>query len=137
MCISILAQSLPKQCSVSSEEIINLSSHETYISSDEIKSSCLRSSKTWKLTAQIGQRLNVSFINLSEGNGNNAGIYGSIENSNGNVQVLFGPGPREKHLLLSSDYAVVTLQQQAFGDAHFLIHVKGKIVIVACAFLST
>ena len=103
-----------------------LSNQETYISSDELESSCLRPNKNWKLTAETGQRLNVSLINLSEGQ-NEASIYGSIENSNGNEQVIFGPGPREKHLIVSSDYVVVTLQQQAFADAHFLIHVKGRI----------
>ena len=86
----------------------------------------MRQSKKWKLTAQIDQRLNISLINLSEGQ-NEAGIYGSIENSKGNEQEIFGPGPREIHLIVSSDYAVVTLQQQAFVDAHFLIHIKGNV----------
>ena len=125
----ILAQSLPKQCSESYEESIILSSHETYISSDEIKASCLKANKKWKITAQIGQRLNVSLINLSEGQGNEANIYGSIENSNGNEQAIFGPGQREKHLIVSSDHAAITLQQSAFAEAHFLIHVKGIITI--------
>ena len=108
-----------------------LSNRETYISSDEIKSSCLRPNQKWKLTAQIGQRLNISLINLSEGK-NEAGIYGTIENSNGNKQKIFGPGPREIHLIVSSDYAVVMLQQKAFADANFLIHIKGKMFLYVC-----
>ena len=118
------ALSIPKQCSVSGEENIILNNDETYIASNEIKSSCLQPNKKWKLKAQTGQRLNISLIHLKEGN--EGRIYGSIESSNDDDHVVFGPGTRKQYLISSSDYAVITLQQHVFEDAHFIIHITGN-----------
>ena len=114
---------MPRQCSTSDHNII-VNSHVSFIASDEIKSSCLQPNKKWKVSTQSGQRLNISLINLQEGNEEK--IYGTIESSTENSQVVFGPGTREQYLISSADYAVITLQQHVFEGAHFILHIKGE-----------
>ena len=116
---------MPKTCPSTEISTIQILSRESYISSDKIASSCIKPNHDWKLEAQPGQSLNISIVNLFSTNDNTGDIFGTIKNPVTKAEKMFGGGPREQHLILSSEEALINLQQDAFTNARFLLHVRG------------
>ena len=116
---------MPKTCPTAAIPIIQITSQESYISSDDITSSCIKPNQDWKLEAQKGQTLNISIVNLFDANGNVGDIYGTIRNPMTKDETIFGGGPRVQHLILSSESALINLQQPAFTHVRFLLHITG------------
>ena len=108
-------------------QTIQLQYHDSYISHHQIKSSCIVPNQKWKLDAQPGQAINISIINIDEPSHDTIGdVYGTVQNPSTESEIIFGAGPKENNLMVSSGAVIITLQQEAFNDAHFLLHIVGR-----------
>ena len=117
-----LANRLPQQCTANNRPNVNIQSGVSYVSSDEIKSSCIVPNQQWELSAQPGQTLNITFRNLKSTHEYTGAIYGIIESeSNGDNEVL-GSGVKETNTFFTSNAVVIVLQHEPF-DADYLIQI--------------
>ena len=70
---------MSNSCPSTSMPAIQVTHRDSYISSEDITSSCIKPNQDWKLAAQQGQRLNISIVNLNA-HGNSGDVYGTIQN---------------------------------------------------------
>ena len=122
-----IAQRLPQHCTTNSHIVIEMENQDSYISSDDIESSCINQNQPWILATQSGQSLNISLVNLGDSHGSD--VYGTLKDQSTNREVVFGGGPREQHLMLSSEPLAVTIQTDALERVRFLLHIQGFHII--------
>ena len=113
--------SLVQQCSASTR--VEIPSKNIYISSDEIHLSCKLNGREIAIYTNEGQTLNISVIDLNNNLKGTDEIYGTINDPATKQNVVFGHGPRERHLTTSvSNEVILTIQ----SEHRFILRFEGK-----------
>ena len=113
--------SLVQQCSASTR--VEISTKDIYISSDKIHASCKSNGREISFYTNEGQTLNISVIDLSNNLLDTDEIYGTINDPATKQNVVFGHGPRERHLTTSvSNEVTLTIQ----SEHRFILRFEGE-----------
>ena len=100
--------------------------NDVYVSDEQLKATCITDNRALLITAKAGQVMNISMINFERSLITDK-IYGTFKDGKANKEVIFGSGPRIRHLLQSSaNQLELKLSQSKEENNRFMLHISGK-----------
>ena len=111
---------------LSSQPIVFEVTNNKHLTELQLKQPCFSSNQAFVLRVKEGQVMNISLINLEKSLINNE-IYGTIKDKTATKEVVFGSGPREKHLVESSSNEIeLKLSHDHNQHSRFMLFMTGN-----------